>query len=301
MAPRSWTGGWDGWPPPSRPLAADGIRARRQRGDIGTTWWSKRFIAVLESFNMGARLQRGRRYARAGQVLDLEVGPGRVTAAVQGSRPKPYRVLIGLEVLSEADWARAEAAMSAKAVFAAKLLAAEMPHEIEAVFAACRLSLFPRAPSDLDTACSCPDWANPCKHVAATYYLLAEAFDDDPFLILAWRGRDRSTLLDHLRFRRGATDRDDACTTAEEGWAAVGDVVAEPIAATDRFWRSGPELNGVVPRLRAAASPGAILRQAEPVDITVRGRGLVEVLDPAYDRITTGVLGAAVGEDGTRS
>ena len=39
--------------------------------------------------------------------------------------------------------------------------------------------------------CSCPDSEVPCKHLAATFYLLAEAFDEDPFLILRWRGRDR--------------------------------------------------------------------------------------------------------------
>jgi len=96
--PPSTSYGW--YPPATRPLPADGIRARSRRGEIGETWWSQRFIEILESFDMGARLTRGRRYARAGQVLDLEVRPGEVTASVQGSRPEPYRVRVGTLTLS---------------------------------------------------------------------------------------------------------------------------------------------------------------------------------------------------------
>lgn len=204
MARRGWDS-WNGWPAPTKPLAAEGgVRAKAQRGRIGATWWSQRFIAVLESFNMGARLERGRRYARSGQVMDLAVTPGLVTASVQGSRAKPYKVLIAVEKLGPAEWERVEGAMAGRAVFLARLLAGEMPEQIEEAFAACKLSVFPRSRRDLDTACSCPDSANPCKHIAATYYLLAEAFDDDPFLILAWRGRSREELLAGLRARRAA-------------------------------------------------------------------------------------------------
>jgi uncharacterized Zn finger protein len=198
---------WQAFPPPSKPRpVADGIRARSRRGAIGSTWWSQRFIAVLESFGMGPRLTRGRSYARRGQVVTLDVAAGQVTALVQGSRARPYRVLIGVEELSEADWRRAENELAGRAIFLAKLLAGEMPAEVEEAFAACSLSLFPARASDLDTACSCPDWANPCKHVAAVYYLLAEAFDDDPFLIFTWRGRAKDELLEGLRGRRGGQD-----------------------------------------------------------------------------------------------
>ncbi|MGH9005102.1 MAG: SWIM zinc finger family protein, partial [Acidimicrobiia bacterium] len=196
--PRSWQP-W--YPPPSRPRPADGIKAKSRSGAIGTTWWSQRFIAALEAFDMGTRLTRGRRYARAGQVLDLTVEAGVVGARVQGSRVNPYTVTIRVLPLSTKDWARVEDALAARAVFLAKLLAGEMPADIEAAFAECRLTLFPASPGDLTTDCSCPDWANPCKHIAATYYLLAEAFDDDPFLILAWRGRGRDELLAALGAR----------------------------------------------------------------------------------------------------
>ena len=72
-------------------------------------------------------------------------------------------------------------ALSIQALFAAQLLAGEMPQEIDAVFAAAGSSLFPATEGELETECSCPDWANPCKHVAATHYILAEQLDEDPF------------------------------------------------------------------------------------------------------------------------
>ncbi|HEY8201563.1 MAG TPA: SWIM zinc finger family protein, partial [Actinomycetota bacterium] len=160
---------WSGFPsytPTVRRLAPDGIRAKSRRGGIGETWWSQRFIAVLESFSMGPRLSRGRSYARSGQVLDLVVGPGLAAARVQGSRVRPYKVDIAVAALSEKDWRRAEDAMASQAIFLASLLAGEMPRTIEEAFAECRLSLFPARLGDLRTSCSCPDWANPCKHIA---------------------------------------------------------------------------------------------------------------------------------------
>ena len=135
-----------GWYPPSRPLAVTGgIRARSQRGSIGEQWWSRRFIDVLESFGMTGRLQRGRRYARAGQVLELDISPGYVTARVQGSRTAPYKVRIQVLPLTTGQWQRVEQALADQALFRAKLLAGEMPAEIEDVFAACGTPLFPRS------------------------------------------------------------------------------------------------------------------------------------------------------------
>ncbi|HZD74798.1 MAG TPA: SWIM zinc finger family protein, partial [Actinomycetota bacterium] len=199
-------GSWDDWPPPSRPRRVEGgIKARSRRGQIGETWWSGRFIAILDALGMGPRLQRGRAYARAGQVLDLTVAPGTVGARVQGSRARPYRVRIALDRFTAAHWAQVESALAARALYSAKLLAGELPHSVEEVFASCGLSLFPSSAAELEMSCSCPDWAVPCKHIAATFYLLAEAFDRDPFLLLAWRGRPRDDLLARLRDLRALT------------------------------------------------------------------------------------------------
>ena len=200
----SGPGSWQEWPP-ARPIRVDGgIKARSKRGAIGEQWWSRRFIGVLESYGMSGRLARGRSYARAGQVLDFELSQGKVTARVQGSRARPYQVRIGVLPLTTAQWRRVMQQLAGQALFRAKLLAGEMPHEIEEVFGECGTPLFPRAASDLEMHCSCPDWGVPCKHLAAVCYVLAEEFDRDPFGMLAWRGKGREELLTGLRQLQGA-------------------------------------------------------------------------------------------------
>src|SRR5215212_4100032 len=110
---------------PRRP-AKDGIRAKSQRGDIGESWWSQRFLEAMKAVTDPNRLGRGRSYARSGQVMGLKVAPGLVTAKVQGSRPQPYAVRLALKPFTAAQWARAEEALAAEALFLAALLAGEM-------------------------------------------------------------------------------------------------------------------------------------------------------------------------------
>jgi uncharacterized Zn finger protein len=282
------------YPPPSRPRPADGIRARSRRGDIAQTWWSRRFIDILESFPIAPRLRRGRTYARRGQVLALEVVTGEVRASVQGSRAKPYVVRLGVLTLAEKDWSRAEDAIASRAIFAAKLLAGEMPRDIEDAFADCHLSLLPSSPRDLSSDCSCPDWSNPCKHVAAVYYLLAEAFDDDPFLIFRWRGRDRDELLARLRSRRGGA--------ADEPPVVPAVKTATLRACIPTFWDAGEALEAPPPRPVAAEAPHGILIGLERPAIEVEGRNLADVLVPAYTAIAAAAERRALGgEDGEPS
>jgi uncharacterized Zn finger protein len=139
-------------------------------------------------------LGRGRSYARSGQVLSIKIDKGKVGAKVQGSRPKPYDVKLQIKTLSASDWQKLVKVLSRQAIFSAKLLMGEMPLDIEKVFKEAALSLFPDKLKDLKTDCSCPDWSNPCKHIAAVYYLLAEEFDRDPFLIFKLRGMNREDL-----------------------------------------------------------------------------------------------------------
>ena len=266
-----------GFPPPSKPLPAQGIRAKSRRGAIGDTWWSQRFIGILESFELGGRLARGRNYARRGQVLELHVEAGQVRARVQGSRPTPYAVSIRLKALPEKDWVRVEAALAARAVFLAKLLAGEMPTDIEAAFADCRLSLFPATARDLVTRCTCPDVSNPCKHIAATYYLLAEAFDDDPFLILAWRGRTRDQLLARLLGR--SPGRSGAGN--DEVWIVPPVPVPDLADCLDSFYDNPGSLPRPIPAM-AGSQPDAVLLELEDAPVDIRGHSLAELLRPAY-------------------
>ncbi len=193
---------YDDFYPPSRPIRTDqGLKARSQRGKFGQSWWAGRWIAALERLVDAGRLSRGRSYARAGQVLSIEERGGRVTARVQGSRPKPYTVSIELTRLTDAQWDAVVERMAERAAFVAHLLAGEMPKDIEEAFVAAGVSLFPDRSGDLITSCTCPDYANPCKHVAASHYILAERFDEDPFMLFRLRGRSEEQILAALRTR----------------------------------------------------------------------------------------------------
>jgi uncharacterized Zn finger protein len=260
------------YPPPSRPRPVeDGLKARSTRGAIGQTWWSGRFVQVLEDIIVGGRLQRGRNYARRGQVISLDVDAGMVTARVQGSRPLPYRVRIGITAFGKAEWATLERALANSAWYSAKLLAGEMPGDIEEVFGAHGLSLFPGAAAELSMDCSCPDWEVPCKHIAAAFYLLAEAFDDDPFTILAWRGRERDELLANLHAarREGPPAADDPDRT--------GTPLSECL---ESYFAVAGEIPPVSP---VATADGSLLDQLPTVNVAVRGRTLTDLLEPAYE------------------
>jgi uncharacterized Zn finger protein len=172
-----------------------GIKPRSRKGTFTHNWWAERWLAVLESFDLGERLARGRSYARSGQVLDIRIRRGEVTAEVQGSRPRPYTVSLRLAPLRRAGLEKLLAVLAGKAVYRARLLAGEMPPEIEEAFGQAGLALFPQTIGELMTSCSCPDWSNPCKHIAAVYYLLAEEFDRDPFQLLRLRGIERQDLV----------------------------------------------------------------------------------------------------------
>jgi uncharacterized Zn finger protein len=294
-------GYWESWPP-STPLEVEGgLKARSVRGAIGSTWWSKRFIAVLESFGAGSRLTRGRAYARKGQVLSLDLEPGVVSGTVQGSRPAPYEVWITMPVLKPAIWKRAESAIAEQALFAAQLLGGELPAELEEVITSAGGRLFPASFSDLNLRCTCPDWSVPCKHLAATFYLLAETFDDDPFRILLWRGRSREQLLAGIAGHTppsgsgtsgsGTSGPDlsgDQARTAVTPVSAATELTELPATATsdllDRFWVSPVPLPT---RPTALDAPGDLLvRQLPDPPPTLGGAGLAAALGDAYHWLT---------------
>jgi uncharacterized Zn finger protein len=178
------------------PLAvAGGIRSQAGRARQTRHWWGHRWIALLEAFMLGSRLGRGRGYAASGQVTNLELGRGIVTAVVQGASPEPYRVVLRFQTLEDAGKRKLLAALHRHPVLAGRLLVRELPPELEDLFREAGCTLFPEKRQDLAADCSCPDYVNPCKHAAAVEILLAEAIDRDPLLLLALRGLDRADLI----------------------------------------------------------------------------------------------------------
>ncbi|MHB8928475.1 MAG: SWIM zinc finger family protein [Bacillota bacterium] len=284
--------------PPSVPRKVKGgIKARSGRGAFGRSWWAKRWIAVLEGFHIGARLGRGKSYARKGQVLSINVEKGEVTAEVQGSRPKPYHVRIGVRTLTAAQWGKVARRLSAEPVFAAGLLAGEVPEDIESVFLRSGVPLFPEQYKDLTTSCSCPDWSNPCKHIAAVYYLLGEEFDRDPFLLIRLRGMNREEFVGLLTQGSARTQgepeslaepkpragrRSRAGPRSREGSTSEASP-AEPLP-TDAasFWHGRDLPDGLFGEVRTPPVPAATLKRLGGFPFWRGDAPLQETLEPLY-------------------
>ncbi len=190
---------------PSEPRTVrEGIKARSSRGDIGSTWWSGRWREIVEGYGASwtsNRLARGKKYARMGQVMDFSVGIGLITAKVQGSMRLPYFITITVKTIGEEQWSQVVKHMSEKALYAAKLLAGEMPETVEKSASGYGISIFP-SKSEFLPACTCPDIAVPCKHIAAVCYIMAEELDKDPFLLFKLRGMDKNELMGRINKTR---------------------------------------------------------------------------------------------------
>lgn len=190
-------------------------------------WWTQQWLDLINSYRFKKRLERGWRYAREGNVLSIRFKGQKVLAEVQGTEPKPYRLSLWLDSLSDEDWEFVLQSLSQKALFSAKLLAGEMPVNIEAAFAANGLRLFPFNLSEVHSRCSCPDKANPCKHISAVYYLLGDHFGEDPFVLFQLRGRTREQLLQALRQKR----------QTQAPAAPVAPAIAPRDPGLENFWR----------------------------------------------------------------
>ena len=162
-------------------------------------WWVLQWLDLLEKYRFKKRLERGRNYAREGNILSINFEGPKVTAQVQGTAEEPYELWIKLDLFSDEDWDYVIHSLAEKAIFSAQLLAGEMPENIEDVFIANGLSLFPFSLSDVHSRCSCPDPKNPCKHIAAVYYELADRFSEDPFVLFQLRGRTKDEILAQIR------------------------------------------------------------------------------------------------------
>ncbi|MGK7895511.1 MAG: SWIM zinc finger family protein [Xenococcus sp. (in: cyanobacteria)] len=218
-------------------------------------WWVERWLELLDSYRFKKRLERGRNYAREGNVLNIEFVDTLVLADVQGSEAEPYRVSLSLEPFADEnreqalkrmsqppfndeDWDCVIQSLSEKAIFSAQLLAGEMPSEIEAVFTSNGLSLFPYTLSDVRSRCTCPDKANPCKHIAAVYYQLGDRFSEDPFLIFQLRGRSKEQILASLRELRSQDNQEVASEELTETKDnSEANLEQKPVANWQDFWR----------------------------------------------------------------
>jgi len=259
---------YSGTPSPRPPL----LHPRRVRGGVKLTggvvegpvlWAGQRWLRVLEQAAPGAALVEGLEYAKQGQTKRITISPGKIEAAVQGRSDRPYVTLMQLNVHAEATWERVVSAMSEGAIYAAKLLAGELPSNIEDAFAPLDLKLFPADASELKVSCTCAEhraqperaegdttWpdARWCKHICCLAYLIAQRLATEPFLMFGLRGLEGRELLERLRERRmsvGAATGERSPIYVQHV-AGLSDQHSPPLEESiAQFWEAGPELSNL--------------------------------------------------------
>ncbi|WP_448560416.1 SWIM zinc finger family protein [Trichothermofontia sp.] len=235
-------------------------------------WWVQQWVDLLNSYRFKKRLERARSYAREGHVLRIEfVGP-KVLADVQGTELEPYKVSLSLNPFRDEEWSYVIESMSKRAIFAAKLLAGEMPANIEEVFTQNGLSLFPFSLAEIRSRCSCPDKANPCKHIGAVYYLLGDRFSEDPFVLFQLRGRTREQILTALRQLRSQGNPDpEAAAPSDRAIAALAPTLGPTAIA--QFWHYTQPLEPSLVVISPPPSSETILDTLGPIPFASNALG----------------------------
>jgi uncharacterized Zn finger protein len=246
---------------------------------IDREWWTQQWLDLINTYRFKKRLERGWQYAREGKVLSIQFPDKEVIAVVQGTDPKPYQVSLGLDTLSDEDWDYVIENMSQRAVFSAKLLAGEMPHNIEDVFAAAGKTLFPLSLSDVRSRCTCPDPKNPCKHISAVYYLLGDRFGEDPFVLFQLRGRTKEQILAALRQRRGAGGEENSQLDS----AANSPTPNSNLPKVDRFWEYNQQLESSLVAIVPPPSSETVLDILGPIPLATEGKGTTSKSSPAAE------------------
>ena len=266
------------------------------------TWWGKRFIEALESFTDSGRLSRGRSYARNGKIKSHHITKGIITAQVRGSvnpyfgvYTEPlYDTEISLTPISSKNWQKAIAFLSSKASCVSKLLMNEMPDNIDEILAESGLHLLPHNSKDFHTDCSCPDWSNPCKHIAGVCYLVASELDNDPFLLFELRGLSRDKLQKELIKSPLGQIISQGLTTEELVPEIVESYYPQPTLSTykkakinpQEFWRGEKPIPENFPSTSPTTIPAITIKKAgDYPPFWHEERSFIEVMSEFYDRI----------------
>jgi len=236
-------------------------------------------VDTLESFRIGARLGRGKSYARQGQVLSIEIEKGRVNSKVQGSRSTPYSVGIEMKTFKASVWKNLAKSLMEQPYYTARLIAGEIPEDFEDVLKEAGTPLFPEQQNDLKTGCTCPDWSNPCKHIAAVYYLLAEEFDRDPFLLFELRGITREELL--------YTITGQSIEEQEEDHQQEMEHASIPLLSDDRFWQQGALPDDLYGKIRTPPASASLVKRLGKFPFWRAQRTLIGAMEPVFQKAST--------------
>ena len=183
-------------------------KTRRTKGmtldisDDKRNWWTNKWIDLVEKLESGNRLTQGKNVAKKGQVIYIKIQKGLIFAKVQGERLKPYQIRIEVNSISEEIWGELLAEITTNAYFVAKLYTGKIPEAIDELFTNRGVSLIPQMEQDLRAGCTCPDWANPCKHSAAVFFILADMINVDPFILFKLRGKTKEEIFEIFRVKR---------------------------------------------------------------------------------------------------
>lgn len=266
------------------------------------TWWGQRFIEALESFTDSGRLSRGRSYANNGKIKEYKITKGKITAKVRGSvnayfgvyKEPLYKTEISLTPISEKNWERAIELLSSQASFVSKLLMNEIPDNIEEVFyQKLKLHLLPYNSKDFDTDCSCPDWSNPCKHIAGVYYLIASQIDRDPFLLFEMRGLSKEKLHAELIksplgqiLSQGLSTENLAPEPAESYYTKPILVTANSNINQKEFWQGEKRIPEHLPDNSPNTIPAIVVKKAgDYPQFWHQDSSFIEVMSDFYTRI----------------
>ena len=267
------------------------------------TWWGKRFIEALERFTDSARLGRGRSYASNGKILEYEIAKNKITATVKGSinpyfgvyKEPRYKTTIEITPIAKTSWSKAIKYISSKASFVSKLLMNEVPDNIDDAFANLGLHLLPYSQKDFTTKCSCPDWANPCKHIAGVYYLVASQLDNDPFILFELRGLSKNELQAELAksplgkaLFSELTAKEISLVASESYYTKLKKVpMAEKINLRD-FWQGKKRLPPTVEVATPASLPAILVKkQGDFPPFWKKDNSFIEVMEELYERVKT--------------
>lgn len=255
-------------------------------------WWAEQWIEVLERIGFTQRLARARNYARQGNVLSIDFEGAKTIAKVQGTAPEPYEVSLSLDPFTDEQWSYIIESMAERAIFSAKLLAGEMPQNIQDVFTANGLSLFPFNKFDIHSRCSCPDPANPCKHIGAVYYLLGDRFSEDPFVLFQLRGRTKAEIIAALRQIRSAGSEAQAI-------AAPAVRPATPLNS-EQFWHYTQQLEPSLIVITPPPSSDTVLDVLGPIPVKAEPaahQSAIETLKTIYQTVSLQAVQTAMSGD----
>jgi len=260
--------------PPSGPTAWAGDR------------WRRLIDTLTERHGRAGEAAEALEYATLGQTKRLSVEDGVVRAQVQGRQPRPYQVTIELRRFDQGQREGLVRAMADQAVFAAKMLAGELPLDIDTLLEPLGTRLIPVDASELVGSCTCKDTGEWCKHLLCVMHLVADHLAQDPFAAFRLRGFEPDDLLERLRQSRAIASAGGLSMPVYTPAPPAGDGASLAALETlaSRFWEGGDP--GVPLVIEPPPVSHPLLRRLGPSPFEGRRFPMVGLLATCYEVIS---------------